>query len=825
MFDNFLSLFKKDYLKDWQKIVEKINIIEKELEKLKDEEIKERSIKLKEKVKNINDLDEILEEAFALVREASKRTLGQRHFDVQLLGGIGLHKGFVVEMMTGEGKTLTATLAAYLNALKGEGVHIITVNDYLAQRDAVWMGQIYDFLGLTVSCLVNEGSFIYDPSYTLKEADNRRDHLGGFQVVHEYLRPVSRKLAYLADIVYGTNHEFGFDYLRDNLVYESEEIVQSKGLNFAIVDEVDSILIDEARTPLIIGGYEQEEQNVYYFYDSLAKQLSKDIDFTIDEKKRKVFLTEKGLDKVEKILGYNPYEVLDIKATHHLEQALSANFLFFKDKDYVVKNNQVIIVDEFTGRLMFGRRWSGGLHQAIEAKERVPILPEMRTVATITIQNFFRKYKKLAGMTGTALTSREEFLAVYGLDVIVIPPNKPCIRKDNPDKIFVKEEAKWQAIVLKIKELYDQNRPVLVGTTSIEKNEKLSEMLKKEGIPHNVLNAKNHEEEAKIIAQAGKLKSVTVATNMAGRGVDIILGGNPPDLKEAEEVKKLGGLFVLGTERHEARRIDNQLRGRAGRQGDPGETQFFISLEDDLLRIFGGENIKRLIEKFHLPQDQAIENNIISKSIEEAQMKVEGYNFDIRKHLLEYDDVINAQREKIYSERRKILLSSEQIEDFFKEEFQKLIEEEKEEVIKFVFKEKDPQISFNEKFNFLKENLNIEQFHKILKEIVLKTYDYLWIEHLHFLEDLKQSVGFRGYGQRDPLVSFKEESYKAFVDFHKILRINILQIFMNLEIKIDVPKIGRNDPCFCGSGKKFKKCGLLNTKEHQENIKKLKSNS
>jgi preprotein translocase subunit SecA len=825
MFDNFLSLFKKDYLKDWQKIVEKINIIEKELEKLKDEEIKERSIKLKEKVKNINDLDEILEEAFALVREASKRTLGQRHFDVQLLGGIGLHKGFVVEMMTGEGKTLTATLAAYLNALKGEGVHIITVNDYLAQRDAVWMGQIYDFLGLTVSCLVNEGSFIYDPSYTLKEADNRRDHLGGFQVVHEYLRPVSRKLAYLADIVYGTNHEFGFDYLRDNLVYESEEIVQSKGLNFAIVDEVDSILIDEARTPLIIGGYEQEEQNVYYFYDSLAKQLSKDIDFTIDEKKRKVFLTEKGLDKVEKILGYNPYEVLDIKATHHLEQALSANFLFFKDKDYVVKNNQVIIVDEFTGRLMFGRRWSGGLHQAIEAKERVPILPEMRTVATITIQNFFRKYKKLAGMTGTALTSREEFLAVYGLDVIVIPPNKPCIRKDNPDKIFVKEEAKWQAIVLKIKELYDQNRPVLVGTTSIEKNEKLSEMLKKEGIPHNVLNAKNHEEEAKIIAQAGKLKSVTVATNMAGRGVDIILGGNPPDLKEAEEIKKLGGLFVLGTERHEARRIDNQLRGRAGRQGDPGETQFFISLEDDLLRIFGGENIKRLIEKFHLPQDQAIENNIISKSIEEAQMKVEGYNFDIRKHLLEYDDVINAQREKIYSERRKILLSSEQIEDFFKEEFQKLIEEEKEEVIKFVFKEKDPQISFNEKFNFLKENLNIEQFHKILKEIVLKTYDYLWIEHLHFLEDLKQSVGFRGYGQRDPLVSFKEESYKAFVDFHKILRINILQIFMNLEIKIDVPKIGRNDPCFCGSGKKFKKCGLLNTKEHQENIKKLKSNS
>jgi len=822
MLDNFFSLFKKDYLKDWQKIVERINLLEKDLEKLTDEEIKETSFKLKEKAKNLDNLDEILDEAFALVRESSKRTLGQRHFDVQLLGGIGLHKGFVVEMMTGEGKTLTATLAAYLNALKGQGVHIVTVNDYLAQRDTVWMGQIYDFLGLTVSCLVHDQSFIYDPSFIAKEADKVRDNLGVFQVVHEYLRPVSRKEAYLADIVYGTNHEFGFDYLRDNLVHDSEEISQVKGLNFAIVDEVDSILIDEARTPLIIGGYEKEEQSVYYFYDSLAKKLTKDVDFTIDEKKRKVFLTEEGLDKIEKILGYNPYEVLDIKATHHLEQSLSANYLFFRDKDYVVKNNQVIIVDEFTGRLMFGRRWSGGLHQAIEAKEKVPILPEMKTIATITIQNFFRKYKKLAGMTGTALTSREEFLAVYGLDVVVIPPNKPCIRKDNPDKIFVTEEAKWQSIVLKIKELYNQNRPVLVGTTSIEKNEKLSELLKKEGIPHNVLNAKNHEEEARIIAQAGKLKSVTVATNMAGRGVDIILGGNPVNLEEAEEVKKLGGLFVLGTERHEARRIDNQLRGRAGRQGDPGETQFFISLEDDLLRIFGGEDIKRLIEKFNLAKDQAIENNLITKAIEEAQTKVEGYNFDIRKHLLEYDDVINAQREKIYSERRNILFLNEKIEEFFKEEFSKLIEEGNEEVIKFVFKDKDPQEAFIEKLNLLKEKLTIEEFQRILRDIVLKTYDYLWIEHLHFLEDLKQSVAFRGYGQRDPLVSFKEESYKAFVDFHKILRINILQIFINLEIKIDIPKIGRNDLCFCGSGKKFKKCGLLNTKEHQENIKKLK---
>jgi preprotein translocase subunit SecA len=467
---------------------------------------------------------------------------------------------------------------------------------------------------------------------------------------------------------------------------------------------------------------------------------------------------------------------------------------------------------------MFGRRWSGGLHQAIEAKERVPIRAEMKTVATITIQNFFRKYKKLAGMTGTAYTSREEFLAVYNLDVVVIPPNKPCIRIDHPDKVFVTESAKWKAVVEKIKELHRIGRPVLVGTTSIEKNEKLSEMLKKEGIPHNVLNAKNHEEEGKIIAQAGKLGQITVATNMAGRGVDILLGGNPQDPEEYKKVKELGGLFVIGTERHESRRIDNQLRGRAGRQGDPGETQFFISLEDDLLRIFGGEKIKQIVERFNFPEDQPIEHQIVSKVIEEAQAKVEGYNFDIRKHLLEYDDVINAQREKIYSERRKFLLGEIDVEEFFQQEFENLLQQESEEVIKFIFKDKDPKTSFYEKFNFFKENLG-QEFRKILTNIILRTYNYLWIEHLHYLEDLKQSVGFRGYGQRDPLVAFKEESYKAFVDFHKILRINILQIFMNLELKIETPKIGRNDPCPCGSGKKYKKCGLLNTPQHQERMK------
>jgi preprotein translocase subunit SecA len=446
----------------------------------------------------------------------------------------------------------------------------------------------------------------------------------------------------------------------------------------------------------------------------------------------------------------------------------------------------------------------------------------MKTIATITLQNFFRKYKKLAGMTGTALTSAEEFFTVYKLEVVAIPPNKPCIRKDHPDKIFIKESIKWQAIVEKIKELYSQGRPVLVGTTSIEKNERLSAMLKNEGIPHNVLNAKNHEEEGRIIAQAGKLKQVTVATNMAGRGVDIILGGNPPDLQEAEKIKELGGLFLIGTERHEARRIDNQLRGRAGRQGDPGETQFFISLEDDLLRIFGGERVKQLIEKFNLPEDQPVENKLITKIIEEAQAKVEGYNFDIRKHLLEYDDIINAQREKIYLERRQFLLDEIDSEKFFRQEFQKLFAEESNDVVKFIFKDKEPEIAFNEKLDFLKENFGDDESNKILKNIILRVYDYLWVEHLHYLEDLRQSVGFRGYGQRDPLVAFKQESYKAFIDFHKILRINILQMLMNLEFQIETPKIERNAPCFCGSGKKYKKCGLLNTPEHQSLIKNKK---
>lgn len=823
MIFNLKNFFKVDYLSNWQKIVDKINLLEKDFEKISDDQLAEKTKEFKERLKKGETLDDILPEAFALVREGAKRTLGQRHFDVQLLGGIGLHKGMVVEMMTGEGKTLTATLAAYLNALTENGVHIVTVNDYLAQRDTVWMGQIYSLLGLSVACLVHEQSFIYDPSFVSEKSDEKRDILGTFQVYHEYLRPISRKEAYLADITYGTNHEFGFDYLRDNLVFEPDNLVQVKPLNYAIVDEVDSILIDEARTPLIIGGQEAEDQSVYYFYNQIAQKLEKDIDFSIDEKKKKVFLTEEGLNKIEKFLGYNPYEVLDIKTTHHLEQALNANYLYFRDRDYVVKNNEVIIVDEFTGRLMFGRRWSGGLHQAIEAKEHVPIKAEMRTVATITIQNFFRKYKKLAGMTGTAATSAEEFLKVYNLEVVVIPPNKKCIRQDHPDKVFVKESAKWQAVVNKVKELYQLGRPVLVGTTSIEKNEKLSQMLREAGIPHNVLNAKNHEEEGRIIAQAGNYRQVTVATNMAGRGVDIILGGNPPDPDMAQKVRELGGLFVIGTERHEARRIDNQLRGRCGRQGDPGETQFFISLEDDLIKIFGGEKVKNLIEKFKLPDDQAIENNLVTKLIEDAQEKIEGFNFDIRKHLLEYDDIINAQREKIYSERRQFLIGEIDSLTYFQEEFKKLISEESQEVINFVFGDGQAEKIFEKKFNDLKSILDDETLKDLLRKIILRSYDYLWIEHLHYLEDLKQSVGFRGYGQRDPLVAFKAEAYQAFVDFHKILRINIFQTFMSIQFNLPSVKIGRNDPCHCGSGKKYKKCGLLNTPEHQENMEKLKA--
>ncbi|MCW1311467.1 MAG: preprotein translocase subunit SecA [Candidatus Parvarchaeota archaeon] len=815
------KIFKKNKIDDWLPILKKINDLEKEFENIKDNELKEKTLEFEERLKKGEKLDDLLIEAFALVREAAKRTLKQRHYDVQILGGIGLHKGMIIEMMTGEGKTLVATLAAYLNALEKKGVHVVTVNDYLAKRDTVWMGQIYHLLGLTVSCIVHEASYIYDPNFkieNIEEKDKERDELGSYKVFYEFLRPISRKEAYLADITYGTNHEFGFDYLRDNLEINEENLVQRE-FNYAIIDEADSILIDEARTPLIISGYEEKPQDIYYFWDSIAKALKIEDDFIIEEKNKSIYLTEEGQGKLEKILGYNPYKVEDLTSVHHLEQALKANYLFFKDKDYIVKNNEVIIVDEFTGRLMFGRRWSGGLHQAIEAKERVPIQPETKTVAEITIQNLFRKYKKISGMTGTAITSAEEFYKVYGLEVVQIPPNKPCIRIDHDDKIYLTKEEKWNAIVEKVKELYDIGRPVLVGTTSIENNELLSKKLKEKGIPHQVLNAKNHEEEGKIIAQAGKLKAVTVATNMAGRGVDILLGGNPQDLEEYEKIKKLGGLFVIGTERHESRRIDNQLRGRCGRQGDPGETCFYISLEDDLIRIFGGDKIKNIIERLNIKKGP-IEHPLITKAINEAQSRVEGFNFDIRKHLLEYDDVINAQREKIYSERREILLNKVDLEEFVNDALKEFLNED-ENLIKFILKIKEgenPEEKFIEHYNYLKENLR-EDWNKILKITILRIYDYLWSEHLTYLDELKTSVGWRGYAHKDPLIEFKHEALKSFENFHRYLKINFIQYIYNMDIKKEEPKLRRNDPCPCGSGKKWKKCGMLNTEEHQKMMK------
>jgi len=818
-------IFKKNYIKEWQPIVNKINSFENKFEKLSDLVLKEKTQYFKERIKKGEKLDDLLPEAFALIREAAKRTLKQRHYDVQLLGGIGLHKGMVVEMMTGEGKTLTATLAAYLNALTGEGVHICTVNDYLAKRDTVWMGQIYHFLGLSVACIVHEQSYLYDPTFVNTKKDEIRDIEGNYLVFYDYLRPITRQEAYKADIVYGTNHEFGFDYLRDNLALSKFDLVQ-RSFSYAIVDEVDSILIDEARTPLIISGYQQESSSIYHFFNKIAQRLTKEIDFTIEEKRKSIYLTEEGQNKVEKILGYNPYKVNDLHSIHHLEQALRANYLFFRDKDYVVKDNQVIIVDEFTGRLMWGRRWSGGLHQAIEAKENVYIQPESKTIAQITIQNFFRKYKKLAGMTGTAATSAEEFYKVYNLEVVVIPPNKPSKRIDHPDKIFLTNESKWKAIVEKIVELYNQGRPVLVGTPSIEKNEYLSNKLKEKNIPHYVLNAKNHEEEGKIIAQAGKFKAVTIATNMAGRGVDIILGGNPPDEENAEKVRQLGGLFVLGTEKHEAKRIDNQLRGRAGRQGDPGETQFYISLEDDLIRIFGGEKIKALLEKLNLKNDDiVIEHPLITKTIDEAQKKIEGFNFDLRKHLLEYDDVINSQRDKIYQYRRNILIDEVDLEKFIEKEFEEFLKED-EEIIKFNLKIENVEkakIVFWNKYNTLKEHFIYEEkLYTFLKSTILRTLDYLWTEHLSYLEELKESIGWRGYAQKDPLVEYKKEALESFNNFFRLLRINLIQFLVNLELKQSMPKIDRNSPCPCGSGKKWKKCGLLNTEEHKENMKKLR---
>jgi len=818
----------KKYLKKIQPLVDEINELEKDFEKLSDEKLKERSLSFKESLRGKNgetledSLNAILPQAFALVREASKRTLHQRHFDVQLIGGIVLHQGKIAEMKTGEGKTLAATLPVFLNALSGKGVHIVTVNDYLAKRDTVWMGQIYHFLGLSVGCIVQGAAYLYDPEYkrenqNLKLLDKERDLLGSFKVFESYLKPCSRKEAYNADITYGTNNEFGFDYLKDNLVYDLKEIVQ-RDLNFAIIDEVDSILIDEARTPLIISSPDTESSSLYKEFSRIIPHLKENVDFNVDEKMKTAMLTEQGIDKIEKILGVsNIYTEKGIRYLHHLEQALRAQIFFKRDRDYIVKDGEVIIVDEFTGRLLPGRRYSGGLHQAIEAKEGVEVQAESKTLATITFQNYFRMYRKLAGMTGTAATSAEEFDKVYGLEVVVVPTNKPMIRKDLPDRVYKTERGKFKAVVEEIKRRHKRGQPILVGTTSIEKNEYLGKLLQREGIDCQILNAKNHEKEGEIIAQAGKKGAVTVATNMAGRGVDIILGGNPQDKNEFEEVKKLGGLHVIGTERHEARRIDDQLRGRAGRQGDPGSSQFFLSLEDSILKIFGGERVKNLMTMLKIPEDEPIEARILSGVIEKAQAKVEGLNFDLRKHILEYDDVVGKQRNRIYALRREILKRSyQELRDFvlgiLEKEIEKTINvhfnaeensldiEEIIEETRTIFplensasfeirqmKEKEEVLSFLKErargfFEQKEKSEGQENFQKLLRFICLKTIDVFWSEHLEDMEALRDSVRLRAYGGRDPLVEYKTEGHRLFQELLESVDSQIARTIFKLTI-------------------------------------------
>ncbi len=817
-------------LKSIEPIVEKINSLESAISVLSDEQLKEKTLEFKKRLSEGETLDDLLPEAFAVVREVSKRSHNERHFDVQLMGGIILHQGKIAEMRTGEGKTLVATLPAYLNALTGLGVHIVTVNDYLSRRDAVWMGEIYNRLGISVGVINHDESFIYDPTHT--ELDKERDEKGSFHVVSEFLRPVSRREAYEADITYGTNNEFGFDYLRDNIEYEEARLRQREP-NFAIVDEIDSILIDEARTPLIISAPTTDSDELYKKFADIAKKLEAGEHYTIDEKFKTIALTDSGITRAEELLGVeNIYTEKGIKYVHHLETAVRAQAHFHKDKEYVVKDGEIIIVDEFTGRLQPGRRWSEGLHQAIEAKEHVPIQKESKTFASITFQNYFRLYKKLAGMTGTAMTSSEEFYKVYGLHVVAVPTNRQSKRKDQNDLIFKTEAGKFTSIAREVKARHDKGQPVLIGTVSIEKNEMLSQFLKTYGIPHEVLNAKNHSREGEIIAQAGKVGAVTIATNMAGRGVDVKLGGNPATPENYEKVKNLGGLFVLGTERHDARRIDNQLRGRSGRQGDPGETQFFVSLDDHLMRVFGGDSIKNMMGRLGIKEDEPIENRLITKSLEGAQEKIEGFNFDARKHVLEFDDVLNFQRKIFYSRRREILLGNhEKIKSYVVELLADAPEEEKEKIE-----------------NKLKDASN--GFLETLRRVILQTMDMFWIEHLEVMDYMRSSVNLRAYGQRDPLVEYKREGLQLFKTMEFSIGQEILKLipqieenknFKTEEVKLTEgregdlgPKaensagqiissqkkseVGRNDPCPCGSGKKYKNCGLIGTEEHKKRM-------
>ncbi|MDP3792742.1 MAG: preprotein translocase subunit SecA [bacterium] len=821
------------YIKSLEPIVTQINELEKEFQKLSDEELKAKTAEFKKRLNGSTveplTLDGLLPEAFAAVREAAKRTLGQRHFDVQLMGGIVLHQGKIAEMRTGEGKTLVATLPAYLNALTGKGVHIVSVNDFLVRRDTAWMGQIYNTLGLSVGCINHDGSYLYDSSHTTPKEDSERDVEGSFKVVYEFLRPVTKKEAYSADITYGTNNEYGFDYLRDNMAYESAQMSQRTGeFIFAIVDEVDSILIDEARTPLIISAPDSDSTELYKTFSKIVPRLVENDDYNVDEKLKAISITEAGIEKVEKMLGLsNIYNEGGVRHVHHLEQALKAQILFKRDKDYVVNpsadGGEVIIVDDFTGRLMPGRRWSDGLHQAVEAKEGVIVQKESRTLATITFQNYFRLYKKLSGMTGTARTSAEELHKVYNIDVITVPTNKSAVRKDLPDRIYKLEMGKFKALAKEVKERNKKGQPVLIGTVSIEKNELLSKLLEREGVKHNLLNAKNHEREAEITAQAGRLGAVTVATNMAGRGVDIILGGNPQDPEEARKVCELGGLHVIGTERHEARRIDDQLRGRSGRQGDPGSSQFFVSTEDEVIRVFGGDRLKNIMETLGVGEEDVIENKFISRAIEQAQSRIEGHNFDARKYVLEYDDVMNKHRTTIYHLRRDVLfndniretvlgyvldvvgqivsmhapeddtvewnleeitesikaltsrneeLHSNLIEISAKKDFHGLSEFIFDYVTKaYEIKEKEieemmrPVRSLARAKGASPEDLGeatSNGMRRLEKVVMLRTIDELWMDHIEAMEYLRDSVRLRAYGQRDPLIEYKLEGQKMF---------------------------------------------------------------
>ncbi len=831
--DFIKNLFADTATKDRRKlepIVAKINGLEDDIKKLTPGELREKTVEFKKRLEEGETVDGLLPEAFACVREASIRTLGLRQFDVQLLGGIILHQGGIPEMRTGEGKTLVAVAPVYLNALSGKGVHVVTVNDYLARRDAVWMGQVYDALGLSVAVINHDTSYVYDPSH--KEEDQERDEVGSFRVVYEFLRPCTRKDAYAADITYGTNSEFGFDYLRDNISYDVRELRQ-RGHHFAIVDEVDSILIDEARTPLIISAQAEESDAFYAQFAEIASHLREEDHYTVDEKHKAIQLTEAGMSKAEELLGVeNIYTEKGVKYVHHLETAVRAKALFLHDREYVVQHGEVVIVDEFTGRLQPGRRWSEGLHQAIEAKERVPVQRESRTMASITYQNYFKLYDKLSGMTGTAATSSEEFLKIYGLNVIPVPPNKPSGRIDLDDLIFQTEKGKFMAIAKRVKELHEKGQPVLIGTVSVENNERLSQFLEKEGIPHTVLNAKNHEREGEIVAQAGKKGAVTIATNMAGRGVDIKLGGNPYTKEEYEEVLALGGLAVIGTERHDARRIDNQLRGRSGRQGDAGLTQFYVSMEDSLMRIFATDTVKSMLGRFGVPEDEPIAMGMITRALENAQNKIEGFNFDARKHVFQYDNVVNVQRQAMYARRHK-LLTGELLD--VEQYFIQLCEEGGEQG-KLALEAAKRHI----------DAVGGEKFYTMIRRLCLQVNDMHWVDHLEMMDYSRSSVNLRAYGQRDPLVEYKREALRMYRDMEASIATQILDVVPRFVIEEDdeakkrrlaeeekaresivrqmsqasapvsgeagpshvvkVEKIGRNDPCHCGSGKKYKHC-------------------